>query len=732
MENLMQKQLSPKDIEIIQDEETRYSNCYNKIRKAFSKNFTYLEDDEKIARQLTAEIVATRKDEEKDFLRSDENVAHELTSIRLKQADSLSELSKQPYFARVVYHENNRDVEFRLGVASFPEERIIDWRKGPISKLYYDYEEGEEYDEEIADKERCGIIKLKRAFMGKNENLSHIETKNFSYSKRMGKWQKNKKQIREPFSINDKKQLKEILKSHGKVDLAEIQESDGYLSQILSLLSKEQFALISENTNQPVIIQGSAGTGKTTIALHRLAWLLFEDNSDIRSEQTMVIMFNKTLAEYVKNVLPSLGVQNVKIATYFEWAKDVIYTNSKSKIRIEHSHIPVEVAKIKSKYEVLSLLKKFSRSYGDDLTFQEILIKFYQSEIFKSFVEQFQKDQITRKYLSKQTEKMFFDAYDVPFLLHILHEQKGYFQSKNFIGSFDHLVLDEVQDFNVAEIQSLMLALNNENQVTLAGDLGQKILANRDFGSWQELLTELGLSHIDVLNLSIAYRSTYQIYEVAEHIRDPEIKNEDLKLVPKFGLEPVLTICHHDQDAIKMTRNWIEDIININQKATAAIICKTSQEARSLYNTLLKIGVRGIRYGDTHHFEFTPGVVVTDIRAVKGLEFQAVLLYNPSQKNYSHNSDLDRNLLYVGITRAIYKLDMICYEEPSKMWPEFIEYNDLTKPPEEIEEEQEDEIKLLDDELVDEEEFNSKAEIAEEESELTEIDIDNIDFEEEN
>lgn len=573
---MSQNDFDPKDQLLIDDEVTRYEATFRRIQDELRAKTNELGHDEKLARELTAELVATKRDEEKQFLLSDEQVAHGLAHLRFKQANALSDLSRQPYFARVVYNERGRDVEFKLGVASLPEERIIDWRKAPISKLYYDYEEGEEYDDEIAGVERQGVVKLKRAYRGEFDELTNVELKDVSYVKNKGQWSRFRKQSQTMFSVKDKEKVREILKSHAPLSLEQLGATDGYLSQILSLLSPEQFRLISSDLSRPVIIQGSAGTGKTTVALHRLAWLLFEENSPAKEEHSLVVMFSPTLAHYVEKILPSLGVHGVKIATYEDWLKDA------------------------------------SRAV------------------------------------------------------------------KKYPTSLDYLVIDEAQDFTLAEIKKLVDVLKDKNQLMIAGDLGQKILENRDFGTWQELLEKLGLKGVDVLNLSIAYRSTYQIYEIAEYVRDPSLADEDLKMTPRFGPEPLLTVCHNFNEAIDMTRSWIEDVININQRVVGAVVCRTPQEARLVYEALLRQNVHGVRFGDAQHFEFTPGITITDVRQVKGLEFQCLLLFNPSEKKYQANSAQDRNLLYVAVTRAVFKLDMVCYEPVSSILPEFINVRDLT------------------------------------------------------
>jgi DNA helicase IV len=664
--------LSPTDLALIQDEALRYQKTHEHVALASQQKTRELADNEAHARDLTAQIVNTQRDEEKQALQNDESVAHGLTKLRLSQTHSLSQLSEQPYFARVIYHEKNRDVEFKLGMASFPEERIIDWRKAPVSRLYYDYEEGDEYDDEIAGVERQGNIQLKRAYQGKRAELHNIELKDASYVLSRGTWHKQKKQKQVIFSLKDRDQIRELLKSHDAKAYETIEQESSYMQHILSLLTPEQFELISSDTVKPVIIQGSAGTGKTTVALHRLAWLLFSENSKARPEHCLILMFNKTLAEYVKNVLPSMSVHKVKIATFYDWARDVIRTSLGHDIHIEYARTSEAAAHFKSSAGILENLSQFLVHTENPGPADTALFAFYASPFCAA-------PPAALAYLKKQCEHLYFDEYDFALLLTLIFHQKSSYSARFHPTNLDYLVIDEAQDFTVPELTAIVNALEDKKQICLAGDLAQKIFDHRDFGTWHELLDKIGLKGVDVLDLNIAFRSTYQIYELAEFIRNPNINTQDVKITAKFGPDPRITICSSLTDAITHTEKWIESIITVNRQTTGAVICKTATEARDLHSALVKLGTHGIRLGDAHHFEFTPGIVITEVRQVKGLEFKNVLIFNPSRHHYHPGNKHDRNLLYVAITRAEYRLDCVLYDSPSPLLPDYLHTIDLSQ-----------------------------------------------------
>ncbi|MDO8519478.1 MAG: UvrD-helicase domain-containing protein, partial [Deltaproteobacteria bacterium] len=284
------------------DETDLWQNTYiaiiNEIHRT-NKNFHH---DRKLARQLSSEIVATRREEDKVQLISDEQVVHGLTQMHKNQTERLENLEEQPYFARVITLEENREVDFRLGTASFPDQRIIDWRKAPISKLYYDYREGDEFAETIQGREREGFIRLRRSYHGKKNELTIIETAQGNLLRQNGAW-----------------------KVDGRSDsISRSQNHDGHLPPILSLITPEQFKLITREPQKPMMIQGIAGSGKTTVALHRLAWLLHKDNAGLDPAKCLVVMFNRSLKNYIETTLPELNIHGVPILTFQQWASRIV------------------------------------------------------------------------------------------------------------------------------------------------------------------------------------------------------------------------------------------------------------------------------------------------------------------------------------------------------------------------------------------------------------------------
>lgn len=649
-------------VAISQDEERRWREVHTAILAEIRRTYADYQQDRALARELTSEIVATRREEDKAQLASDEAVAHGLTKLRKNKSEGLLSLAEQPYFARVVTEEGGREVEFRLGTASYPDMRIIDWRKAPISKLYYDYREGQDFSEVIQGKEREGVIKLRRSYHGTGNELNVIEATQGTLLRSAAGW-KLKPGSGEPESGKPESQR-----------FSRNTEHDGHLPPILSLITSEQFDLITREARRPVVIQGIAGSGKTTVALHRLAWMLHEDNSSCRPEKCLVVMFNRSLKAYVETTLPELKIPNVPIMTFTQWVNqlvgDVVGVRPRGVIQKSQ-----ELDRFKSSALCLRLLHQYleNRAVVNPGTpdFVQQLFGFFtfltQQEVL------WPRWEMVKQQLQEQVVKKLCDASDDSILLHLVYAEHGYYPTKSpkSLGLCDHLVIDEAQDFGAVEIRALLNAVDRDRTVTLVGDVAQKIVMSRDFGSWEELLTEAGFEESAPIQLTVSYRSTNQIIALVSRFRGeseapaqpagPQAAGRNGPLPIFIQVESLPVMAH-------IVGQWIE--ARLKERTLSAVICRWARQAEQLVEVLRKQGHASVRLGHRDQFDFSPGVVVTNVHQVKGLEFRNVLVVEPSEENYHAGSEEERNLLYVAMTRAEWRLDFIGVQKPSSLLAE--------------------------------------------------------------
>jgi len=621
------------------EEEDRWQQSHTAILNEMSRTRVDFERDRTLARDLTSQIVAARRDEDKAALASDEAVAHGLARLRKNKSTGLESLAEQPYFARVITNEDGREIEFKLSTASFPAQRIIDWRKAPISKLYYDYRQGEEFNETIQGQEHSGLIQLRRSYDGIENYLRRIETAEGTLARSDTGWK--------------------IQSLHPALSRSE--EHDGHLPPILSLITADQFDLITKNAKKPVVIQGIAGSGKTTVALHRLAWLLHEDNSDAQPSKCLVVMFNRSLKAYVETTMPELKIDAVPIRTFSQWATDL--TNDLVGPRPRGSFEKGrDLELFKSSSLCLKLLLEYvsEKPHQANKTFIEDLFDFYSGLVQKKDLL-WRKWDLVRGQLKEQLAQRVLEFQDDPLLLHLIYAEHGYYpaQSAKALGICDHIVIDEAQDFGSVEIRALLNALDQDRTVTIVGDVAQKIVGGRDFGGWNELLKEAGFTDTMPISLTVSYRSTKEVMEVAEHLRGQKFSEKENASSGRRGPSPTFRRVEDLSILPQRVGQWIAERQKDSAKSLSAVICRWPKQAVQLVEELRKLGYPAVRLGHREQFDFSPGITITNVHQVKGLEFRNVLVVEPTEENYKSTNEEEGNLLYVAVTRAEERLDFM-------------------------------------------------------------------------
>ncbi len=633
---------------IVADEEQRWRAAHAAIVSEIERATRDMRADGKLARELTAEIVNSARDEDKQALASDEAVAHGLTKLRRGIAEDFHALAKQPYFARVVTEEAGKQVEFRLGTASFPEQRIVDWRKAPISQLYYNYREGDEFDEVIQGRERSGTIRLRRAYQGIEGRLNVIELPQGTIRREGEAW------------------VAEHLETH----LSRAPGHDGHLPPILSLITPEQFELITRDALRPIVIQGIAGSGKTTVALHRLAWLLHGENSAAKPERCLVVVFNRSLKAYIETTLPELGVEGVAIRTYHQWVRAVareLYGDP----RLGSFKRSREAEQFKSSAACLQKLREYVEAApsapagGRD----EDLFAFFRFLAKQQVL--WPRWEAVASQFAEQAERRCCDEQDDTILLNLVYAREGSYpvRAPGVFHLCDHIVIDEAQDFGAMEVHALLNALDRDRTVTIVGDAGQKIVMNRHFGGWGELLAEAGFAESAPIELTVSHRTTQEIMAVAAHVRGDGASPAGGIRASRRGRPPRLIRAEGYETEPHLIGQWVSQRLEEDARSLSAVICRLPAQAEHLTQVLKRIGFPFVRWGHREQFDFSPGVTVTNAHQVKGLEFRNVLVVNPTETQYRPDSEEDRNLLYVAITRAELTLDFICFGRLTPLLP---------------------------------------------------------------
>ncbi|MDB4987969.1 MAG: UvrD/Rep helicase family protein, partial [Myxococcaceae bacterium] len=235
---------------------------------------------------------------------------------------------------------------------------------------------------------------------------------------------------------------------------------------------------------------------------------------------------------------------------------------------------------------------------------------------------------------------------------------------------FEHVLVDEAQDLSPVELSVVMSITTPQRSITLAGDVAQRLHMDNGFSGWSDVLAQLGLSHVEIEPLKLSYRSTYEIIEYAHQILGP-LAPEEMGKATRGGAPVELFRFAHSGDAVGFLSEALRDLARAEPRASIAVIARYAEQADLYYKGLVNAEVPNVRRVADQDFPFKPGVDVTDVRQVKGLEFDYVILLEANTATYP-TSDEARHLMHIAATRAAHQLWLTCTAEPSLLIPELL------------------------------------------------------------
>ncbi len=598
----------------------------------------------------------------------------------------LMKLGDSPYFGRIDFRSTG-DVEpsaIYIGIYTFSDDQlrvnyIYDWR-APISSMFYDFELGEAWYKTPSG-DIAGSIELKR-----------------QYKIREGKMEFT---IENSVNIHDEVLQKELSKS-----------SDDKMKNIVATIQRDQNAVIRNETAPVMIIQGVAGSGKTSIALHRIAFLLYRFRESIAAKDILIISPNKVFADYISNVLPELGEEHIPEMGMEELANDLL--ENKYKFQTFFDQVAalldnpddgfVERIKFKSSFEFLSKLNQFLihiennyftftelRVAGTVVPFPFILERFkayHRIPLLKRFpevvkdVQQFVRNNVQRKLNGNDKAKIWeavpgmfkinnvFDLYkdfyrwmEKPELFRMgadgtleyadvfpLIYCKIRLEGMQPYSHVKHLLVDEMQDYT--PVQYAVLSRLFSCKKTILGDVSQTV--NPYSASSAEGINRV-FPQGDTVKLFRSYRSTLEITTFAQKIS----QNPDLIPMERHGAQPLLKVFQNNDEEIEEIRRMIEVFKNSGYKSLG-IICKTQDQAGLIDEVVDLPDVHLLSADST---SFNEGIIITTVHLAKGLEFDEVIIPFASVRNYY--TEVDRSMLYIACTRAMHQLTLTYSREKS-------------------------------------------------------------------
>jgi DNA helicase-2/ATP-dependent DNA helicase PcrA len=235
---------------------------------------------------------------------------------------------------------------------------------------------------------------------------------------------------------------------------------------------------------------------------------------------------------------------------------------------------------------------------------------------------------------------------------------------------YEHVLVDEAQDLSPVELDSVLATVSKAQSVTLAGDVAQRLLMDNGFTDWQTVLFDLGLAHVEVEPLKLSYRSTRPIIELAQSVLGP-LAPADAPVPTRDGAPVELFQFSDSGDAAGFLADALRTLLQGEPRASVAVVARYPQQADLYYDALTRGEVPRVRRIADQDFPFKPGVDVTNVHQVKGLEFDYVIVVDVNESSYPCD-DESRHLLHIAATRAAHQLWLTAGERPSKLLPEVL------------------------------------------------------------
>jgi DNA helicase-2/ATP-dependent DNA helicase PcrA len=229
-------------------------------------------------------------------------------------------------------------------------------------------------------------------------------------------------------------------------------------------------------------------------------------------------------------------------------------------------------------------------------------------------------------------------------------------------------VVDEAQDLSPLSIQVLCGAVKPGDPVTLAGDTAQRLVLDNGFASWDELIKHLRLKANILPPLAISYRSTQQVMVFGRHVLGHLAQEEALRDARDGA--PVEHLRFEEMgEAVGFLADALKSLRDRERQATVALVARKAEVADQYYEGLRRAQVPNLRRVRVQDFDFSPGIDVTDVMQIKGLEYDYVVALEPTAEHYP-STDESRFQLHVIATRAAYQFWLLSSRTPSLLLPE--------------------------------------------------------------
>ncbi|WEV51288.1 AAA family ATPase [Lactobacillus sp. ESL0731] len=667
-----------------------------------------------------------------------------------KQLSTVQRLEKKPYFARVDFKEGNEKPEtIYIGLGSFADKDnhflIYDWR-APISSIYYDGKLGQ-VSYLSPDGEITVDMTKKRQFMIEDGQIVNMFDTNESIGDQM---------------------LLEVLG----------EKSSTQMKSIVTTIQREQNKIIRNTSADLLFVQGAAGSGKTSAILQRIAYLLYRYRGNLTSSDVIMFSPNQLFNDYIKNVLPEMGEQNMVQMTYWQFvARRLPGMNVENLFdQFEDQNADTAIGKFKDSTAFFKLVTRYAKHLNKrGVVFKDIFFRnkkrpFFAkdkiNEIYYSYnsnynlsnridatreeliktlnrkinaetkkawvsetIESLSKEQLNalydrpdQEFDSEEKEEKFLgrkivikalgkvyqqirhnnfinmraqylsflravpkmtdlnkwqisatdwakhvEDVKASFMKHYIHmnDVSAYLYLYDLITGrhvnyeMRYTFIDEIQDYTPFQLCYLKYNFPRA-KFTMLGDLNQAIFTKDESRSLLKQISGLfDPEKTAVVQLTKSYRSTKQLTDFTKQILR---QGEKIESFNRQGPKPALWGRKDDTEAIAVLEQVLE--ANTAGKMTTAVITKDLASAKFVSQKLKEDGIKATLIA-TANQRLVDGTLVIPSYLAKGLEFDAVVMWDASKASYNQADEIQ--LVYTITSRAMYKLDLIYTGEKSPL-----------------------------------------------------------------
>jgi DNA helicase-2/ATP-dependent DNA helicase PcrA len=601
--------------------------------------------------------------------------------------NKLIKLAASPYFGRIDFQSgtDQKETPVYVGLTNFTDGKdfpVYDWR-APISAMFYDFELGEAFYETPSGRV-SGAINLKRQYKIRAGAMEFM--------------------IESSISIHDEVLQRELSKS-----------SDDKMKNIAATIQRDQNQVIRNESASVMIIQGVAGSGKTSIALHRIAFMLYRFRDTIKSKDILILSPNKVFADYISNVLPELGEEQIPETNMEDLASELLEKRfyfqtffQQVAVLLDRPHPEfIERVRFKASFEFVKHLNRYF-VHLENSTAEHVELKVagvvvpvpFMVEKFKSRqrmpmnkrvpevvqeVLQFVRRESNRKLTGGEINRIKEIVPRVFNIRNPLDVYKGFY---DWIGKpemfrmpnngrleysdvfpliyckirlegaqthdhIKHLLVDEMQDYT--PVQYAVLSRIFKCRKTILGDINQSV--NPYSASSLEGIEEV-FPQGEVVKLLRSYRSTWEISQFALQLKP----NPSLIALERHGEIPAVRGFDSSDTEVDAIREMIQVFLESGSQSLG-IICKTQQQANHLFGKIKGPKVHLLSPDST---TFSDGVLVVNAHLAKGLEFDEVII--PFATAHNYHTTMDKHMLYIACTRAMHRLTLTYENERSEFF----------------------------------------------------------------